>query len=289
MLIPTKKLKNGFEIPVLGIGTARLIGEKDNEGHSDDNTDIKAIKNAINMGINHIDTAELYGDGHAETLVSKAIQYVSRDKLFITSKVHSPHLAYDGVISSAKKSLNRLKINYLDLYLVHQPDLEIPISETMRAMDELVDMKLTKYIGVSNFNVKRLIEAQKHAKHKIVLNQVHYNLEIREAERSGLLEYCQKNDIILSAWRPLQKGTFLTKDIGILNEMCEKYKKTPAQISLNWLISQKNITAICKTRHIEHLRDNLGSLGWQMGKSDIERLEIEFPNQKDISDHFPFQ
>lgn len=287
MFIPTKKLKNGFEIPIIGLGTARLIGEKDDEGNSDDHTDIKAIKNAIKMGINHIDTAELYGDGHAEELVAQAIQDIPRNELFITSKVHSPHLTYEGVMASARKSLDRLKIDHFDLYLVHQPDLEVPISETMKAMDELVDMGLTKYIGVSNFNVTRLIEAQKYAKHKLVLNQVHYNLEIREAQRIGLVEYCQKNDIILSAWRPLQKGTFLTKNIDILNEMCQKYNKTPAQISLNWLISQMNVIAVCKTRNIEHLKDNLGALDWQMDKEDIERLDKEFPNQQDTSDRFP--
>lgn len=274
---------------MLGIGTARLIGKKDNEGNSDDPTDINAIKEAIKSGVNHIDTAELYGNGHAEELVAQAIKDILRTKIFITSKVHSPNLTYQGVINSAKKSLERLKVDYFDLYLVHQPDLEVPIAETMKAMDELVDNGLTKYIGVSNFNVKRLIEAQACAKHKIVLDQVHYNLEIREAERVGLVEYCQKNDIILSAWRPLQKGTFINKKIAILDEMCQKYKKTPAQISLNWLISQVNVIAICKMRHIEHLKDNLGSLGWQMEKADIEKLGKEFPNQQDISDRFPLQ
>lgn len=287
MYVPTKKLQNGFEIPVIGLGTARLIGKKDDEGNSDDPTDIKAIKNALQMGLNHIDTAELYGDGHAEELVSQAITGISREKIFITSKVHSPHLHYKGVLNSAKQSLRRLGTDYFDLYLVHQPDLEVPIEETMKAMNELIDKGITKYIGVSNFSVKRLVEAQKYSKNKIVLNQVHYNLEIREVEKDGLVDYCKDNDMILSAWRPLQKGKFLGKDVNILNEMCEKYKKTPAQISINWLTSQKNVIAICKMRHIKHLKDNLGAVGWEMEQQDIEKLRKEFPNQQDISDRFP--
>lgn len=289
MLIPKKKLKSGFEIPVLGIGTARLIGKGDDEANSDDITDINAIKSALELGINHIDTAEVYGNGHAEELIGNAMRDFSRESIFLTSKVHSPHLEYASVIDSAKKSLSRLKTDYLDLYLVHQPDVTVSIAETMSAMDKLVELGLTKFIGVSNYNTTRLKEARKYTKNKIVLNQVHYNLEIREAVRIGLLEYCQNNDIILSAWRPLQKGAFLTKNIDILQSMCQKYNKTPAQISINWLLSQENVITICKMRQLSHIKENLGSLGWTMDKKDIELLNNEFPNQKDTSDRYPLQ
>jgi diketogulonate reductase-like aldo/keto reductase len=287
MSVPVKKLLNGFEIPVLANGTARLIGEKDNEATSNDETDIIAIQNGIEMGINHIDTAELYGDGHAEELVGKAIKGIERNKLFITSKVHSPHQNYQGVIDSATASLKRVGTDHFDLYLIHQPDLNVPIQETMSAMNHLVDSGLVRYIGLSNFSVKRLVEAQSYSQHKIVLNQVHYNLVIREVEKGGLVEYCQNNDIILSAWRPLQKGALLNDDNPLLDMMCGKYKKTPAQVALNWLISQKNVIAIPKMRKVEHLVDNLGSLGWKMDESDIKNLKDNFPNQKDVSDRFP--
>ncbi|MFA6535781.1 MAG: aldo/keto reductase, partial [Candidatus Babeliales bacterium] len=266
---------------------ARLIGERDTEAVSDDKTDIMAIRNGIEMGINHIDTAEFYGDGHAEELVNRAIEGLERKKLFITSKVHSPHQDYRGVIDSILASLKRIGTDYLDLYLIHQPDLKVPIEETMRAMNHLVDSGLTRYIGLSNFSVKRLVEAQKYSKHKIVLNQVHYNLVIREAEKDGLVDYCQQNDIILSAWRPLQKGAFLSGNGDLLKEMCDKYKKTPAQVALNWLISQKNIIAIPKMRKIEHLIDNLGAVDWQMKESDIKIMKDGFPGQEYVSDRFP--
>lgn len=286
MRIPTKKLLNGFEIPVLGLGTSRLIGVMDDEAISDDKTDIAAIKMGIEMGINHIDTAELYGSGHAEELVGQAIKNIERSTLFITSKVHSPHQSYNGVLDAAKASLYRMGIDYFDLYLIHQPDLTIPIRETMRAMDCLVDKGITRFIGVSNFSSKRLMEAQSYSSHKIVLDQVHYNLVIREPEKDGLVKFCQNNDIMLSAWRPLQKGAFL-KNSPLLEEMGAKYHKSVAQIAINWLISQEQVIAISKMRRKEHLIDNLGALNWRMTKEDIEKLRADFPNQKNISDRFP--
>ncbi|MEP7166609.1 MAG: aldo/keto reductase [Candidatus Woesebacteria bacterium] len=282
-----KKLQNGFEIPVLANGTARLIGPKDTDAQSDDETDIQAIRNGIEMGINHIDTAELYGDGHAETLVKKAIDGFERSKLFITSKVHSPHQNYQGVINSVTASLRRVGTDYFDLYLIHQPDLTVPIEETMRAMNYLVQNGYTRFIGVSNFSRKRMIEAQSFSSNKIVLNQVHYNLEIREVEHDGIVAYCQENDIILSAWRPLQKGSFLQGENKLLDEMCNKYNKSPAQIALNWLLSQDNVIAIPKMRKKEHLIDNYGSLFWRMEDRDVEILRSQFPNQKKLSDRFP--
>lgn len=287
MIIPTKKLNNGFEIPVLGLGTARLIGEKDTEAKSNDNFDVKAIRTAIELGLNHIDTAELYGEGHAERLVKKAILGIDRNKLFITSKVHSPHQSYRGVIKAATASLRRIGIDHFDLYLIHQPDFQVPIKETIKAMDFLVDTGMTKYIGLSNFKKERLIEAQAFASHKLVCDQVHYNLEIREVQKDGLLDYCQSNDVILSAWRSLQKGNFLNKKVEIIEEICEKYEKTPAQVALNWLLCQSNVIAIFKTRHLNHLLDNLGSIGWKINVEDLKRLSIEFPNQQAISDRFP--
>ena len=286
MSIPVKKLLSGFEIPVLGLGTARLIGIEDNEAMSDDKADIMAIRMGIDMGINHIDTAELYGQGHAEELVGKAVKNIDRSNLFITSKVHTPHQSYKGVIAAARASLQRMGIDYFDLYLIHQPDPIVPIWETMRAMDDLVDNGVTRFIGVSNFSLKRLIEAQSYAKHKIVLDQVHYNLVIREPEKDGLVKFCQNNDIILSAWRPLQKGALLKKSL-LLEEMGAKYHKSVAQVAINWLVSQKNVIAISKMRRKEHLIDNLGALSWRMDSNDVEKLRADFPNQKEISDRFP--
>lgn len=155
----------------------------------------------------------------------------------------------------------------------------------MRALDELIRLGMVKNIGVCNFTKEHLAEAQCYTKNKIVCNQVHYNLSFREPERKGLVEYCRNNDVFLSAWRPVGN---LPEDIPlVLKEMCDKYRKTPSQISINWLISQSYITTLSKTRHLGHLEENLGALDWIMDKEDIERLRKEYPNQQDISDDVP--
>lgn len=287
MKIPTKKLKNGFEMTVFGIGTWQMGGRREHDLANDDKADISAIKSAIDMGITHIDTAEIYADGYSEVLIGKAIKNYDRSKLFVVSKVKADNMSYDNVINSCKKSLERLQTSYLDLYLLHRHNVDLSLKDTMRALDYLVDQGLVKNIGVSNFNKGFLSEAQSYTKNKIVCNQVHYNLKFREPEASSLLEYCQKNDVFIVAWRPLEKGVLLEDVPDVVKKMCDKYNKTPAEIAINWLISQPYVLTLSKTRNIEHLKDNLGAIDWEMEREDIEKLRKEYPNQKNISDTVP--
>lgn len=287
MLIPTKKLKNGFGIPVYGLGTWQMGGRTEHDPNNDDEADIKAIQTAINNGVTHIDTAESYATGYSEILVGKAIKEYDRSKLLLASKAHVEHLGYDDLIHAAKESMKRLGVSYLDLYYAHQYSLTIPVKETMRAMDTLLEEGLIQNIGVSNFNIHEIEEAQSYTKHKIVADQLHLNFKYRESERKGLLEYCQKNDVMFVAWRPLQKGVLLQEKGNLVDELTQKYHKTPAQIAINWLISQDNVVTLSKTRDEKHLKENLGAIGWQMTKEDIGRLDKEYPNQEGISDTVP--
>ena len=150
MTLPTKKLKNGFSMPVYGLGTWQMGGRENYNPENDDQADITAIKTAIDLGVTHIDTAEMYAEGYSETLVGRAIKTYDRSKLFLVSKVWPTHLRYDDVITSAKASLKRLQTTYLDLYLIHMPNPQIPIKETMRAMDALIEERLVKNIGMKN-------------------------------------------------------------------------------------------------------------------------------------------
>lgn len=287
MKIPTKKLKNGFEMPVFGLGTWQMGGRKEHDLDNDDEADIQAIKSAIEMGVTHIDTAENYADGYSEVLIGKAIKNYDRSKLFIVSKVKDVSMSYENVINSCRKSLERLETSYLDLYLLHRHNTNLDLKQTVKALDYLVEQGLVKNIGVANFNKEFLAEAQSYTKNKIVCNQVHYNLEFREPEATGLLNYCQNNDVFLVAWRPVGKGNLLENAPGIVEEMCDKYKKTSAEIAINWLVSQPYVLTLSKTRNIEHLKDNLGAVGWEMKREDIERLRKEYPSQKIISDVVP--
>ncbi len=288
MQIPTKKLKNGFEMPVYGLGTWQMGGRKEHDPNNDDEADIQAIKAAIELGVTHLDTAEIYANGYSEILLGRAIKDYDRSKLFLVSKVSDEHLRFDDVITAAKQSLKRLETNYLDLYLTHRPNPPgVSIKETMRAMDTLVDEGLVKNIGICNYTAEEIEEAQSYAKNKIVAAQLHLNLKYREAERRDVLKYCQANDILFIAWRPVQKGILLNNIPEILQRMAEKYSKTPAQIALNWLISQDNVVTLSKTRNVAHLKENLGALGWQMQKEDIEQLRNGFPDQEAVSDAVP--
>lgn len=287
MKIPIKRLKNGFEMPVYGLGTWQMGGIRERDILNDDNADILAIQSAIDAGVTHIDTAELYADGYAETLIGQAIKNYNRADLFLASKVLAKNLSYDDILNSCKQSLLRLNTPYLDLYLIHVYNKDLPLKDSMRALDKLVEEGLVRHIGVSNFTKEHLAEAQSYTKNKIVCNQVHYNLAFREAEVTGLLKYCQENDIFLSAYRPVQKGELLQDTPKILLELAEKYNKTVSQIAINWLVSQPNVITISKTRSLAHLEENLGALDWQMDPSDLERLRNEYPNQSEVSNAVP--
>ena len=271
-------------MPVFGIGTWMMGGRDTYDPANDDEADIRAIQSAIERGITHIDTAELYGGGHAEELVAEAIAPYDRSKFFLVSKVRGEHLCYDDVMRAIEGSLQRLRTDYLDLYLVHWPDPAVPLKETMRAMNALREQNVVRSIGVSNFAKERLYQAQGLSNYPIVTNQVHYNLRVREVEITGLLSYCQKHDVIVTAYRPVEKGLLAQLGISVVDELSEKYGKTPAQIALNWLISQPNVVTIAKSRNIAHLEENLGALDWTMTPDDVELLRREYPDQQPTSD-----
>ncbi len=281
--IPTKKLDGGFEISVLGFGTWYMGGSFEKEENYNESNDILAIKKTFELGGYRFDTSEMYAKGYSEEILGKALKEYDRSKLFITSKVIPENLKYDDVINSCKNSLARLGMDYLDLYLVHIPNPNIPIEETMRAFDHLKDQGLIKNIGVCNFNVERLMEAQSKIKNKIILNQVHYNLIFREPVLKGVIKYCQENDIFIEAWRPIQQGSLTKKGIDVIDKLCEKYNKTPAQIAINWLVSQKNVITLTKASNLKHLEEDIDSVGWNMSDEDVLLLTNNFPIQLDRS------
>ncbi len=286
MEIPVKTLKSGLSMPVFGLGTWSMGGTTQRDPRNNDEADVAAIRRAIDAGVTHIDTAEMYADGHAENLVCEAIKGYAREKLFIVSKVSPWNLRISNLRKSCEASLRRLGIDQLDLYLIHKPDPATPIEETMGVMNRLVDDGLVKHIGISNFSVKRSEDARRASKHPIVANQLHLNLKFRETEQNGLLEDCVKNDQFFIAWRPIDDLQGMA-DVPIMQEMCEKYDKTPAQIAINWLIAQPNVITLAKMRSPEHLAENLGAVGWTMELEDVEKLRGEFPDQKAVSDAVP--
>ena len=153
------KTIGNIKTSVLGIGTVGMGLDRE-----EDKKNISAIRTAVDLGMTHIDTAEAYSNGKSEELVGKAIKVTERRKLFITTKVSKDNLSYHKLISSAEKSLKRLGIKYIDLYLIHWPNPKISLKETMSAMDFLVDQGLVRNIGVSNFSIKLMKEVRKFSK-----------------------------------------------------------------------------------------------------------------------------
>ena len=283
--IPTKRLQNGFEMPVYGFGLWNVGGRREREEDRDDEG-VEAIRQAIGMGITHIDTAESYGQGHSEELLGEAIEGHDRQNLFLATKVKPEHQSYDDIIAACEASLNRIGTDYIDLYMLHRfPAPGINIADTMRALDQLVQRGLVKNIGLSNVTAHRFEVAQSFSENTIVANQVHYNVQHRETELRGVIKHAQENDTMLVAYRPLQKGEL--PESAIVTELANKYGKTPAQISLNWLIMQKNVVTLSRTVKREHLIENLGALGWEMDPEDVERIRQEFPDQQTVSDTGP--
>jgi len=274
-------------MPVYGIGTWMMGGHREADENNDDEADIAGIRAAIEAGVTHIDTAEIYAAGHAEEIVGQAIVGYDRQELFIASKARNTSLTYDGVLKAAEGSLERLGVEYLDLYIAHQWSQLAPVADIMRALDRLRDEGLIKNIGVSNYNTAGLQSALKSVNHPITSDQVHYNVISREPEKDGLLKFCQNNDIMLVAWRPIEKGNLLDNPAELLKQTAEKYQKTPAQVAINWLISQENVVTLSKTRNPKHLQENLGALGWQLEPEDIELIRRQYPKQREISDTVP--
>ena len=279
----TKRLPNSFEIPVLGIGTVNIgevapvtADETHRPDFDHDQENINAIKEAIKIGYNHVDTAELYGQGHTEELVGKAINDFDRKKLFITTKVSPEHLKYDDLISSVKNSLKRLGTDYIDLYLLHRPNQDIPIKETMEAMNYLVDNKIIRFIGVSMFNIEQVQEAQKYSKYPIVTNQLKFS--IYKKSDIETVKYCQKNNIIVTAYKIFGRGMIKTDKISLIAYLSKKYNKTEAQILLKWVISKNNMIAIFKSTSTTHLKENKDIFDFKLTDEEIQKIDALVPS-----------
>ncbi|MBI2018780.1 aldo/keto reductase [Candidatus Daviesbacteria bacterium] len=262
------------KLSALGIGTYGFGGGLTRDT-SNDRRDIEALQYAIELGMTHIDTSEMYADGHSEELIGQAIRDFDRHSLFVATKVFQSGLTFNGVIEGCKQSLRRLGTDYVDLYLIHWPNLKIPLSETIQAMDELVRQGSARFIGVSNFSIKLLKQAQELSHHPILTDQVEYSLLVKNPE-SDLLPYCQKNDIFLTAYRPIGRGRIRAGVNQVLDDVAKEHNRTAVQVALNYLICQENVLVIPKAAQRHHLEENLGSMGWRLDQEDIRALQQAF-------------
>jgi len=264
-------------IPIVGLGTWGIGGEMSPDPSRDD-ASIQALKLGLDLEMKFIDTAEMYAAGHSEEVVARALEG-RRDGAFVASKVSPRHFAYDDVLAAAKRSLKRLGLKQMDLYQLHWPSSKIPISETMRAMEKLVSDGLTRYIGVSNFSVEQMKEAQQSLSHeKIVSNQVEFSLIDRSVE-ARILPYCQKEGLTLIAYSPLGQGKIPRgkgSSFKVLDEVAGKSGKSRNQIALAWVLQHDSVVAIPKAADMGHVKENAEVADWKLDKEDYPKLAKAF-------------
>lgn len=258
-------------IPALGLGTWQLTGEEC----------VKSVREALDTGYRHIDTAQAY-DNEAE--VGQAIQEsnVSRDDIWLTTKIWRSNFQPDRVISSFHESLEKLQTEYVDLLLIHWPHESVPVEDTLEAMASLVDDGKVKNIGVSNFTTPLLQKAIQESEKPLLTDQVEYHPFLNQ---DALLEKCRENDIMLTAYSPLARGEVVENET--LGEIGERYSKTAAQVALRWLIQQENVAAIPKASSRDHLEQNFEIFDFKLSKDEMNRIhEMTSRNNRRIDPGF---
>jgi diketogulonate reductase-like aldo/keto reductase len=265
--------KTDEKIPVIGQGCMGIGGDL-KYNSSEDRQQIDALKLGIELGMSLIDTAAVYGGGHSEEIVGQAVQG-QRDKVFIATKFSPDNNSFEKVIQSAEDSLKRLKTGYIDLYQVHWPNPSIPIKDTMMALEILLKQGKIRFIGLSNFSVSEIQEAQAFlGDATIVSNQVEYNLFDRFVE-GNILPYCEKEKLSLLAYSPLDKG-HMAGNWEVLWKIADNYGKTAAQVALNWLVQQAPVVVIPKATNPKHIRENATSMDFSLSKSDQSMIDQVF-------------
>lgn len=271
--------KKHTKVPAIGQGCMGIGGYLSRDTLHNE-SQIKALRLGIELGMTFLDTAEAYGNGHSEEIVGRAVEGI-RDKVFIATKVSPEHLSYDALLRSAERSLRRLKTDYIDLYQVHWPNSKISISETMRAMKQLLKAGAIRYVGVSNFSLRELKEAQAAiSEDEIVSAQVEYNLFDCTIEDS-ILPYCESEGITTIAYSPLDQGKIASGDkrIEALQKIANKHNRTMAQVALNWLISHPSVITIPKATNPEHIKENAAATDFELSDEDFKEISEIFAQE----------
>lgn len=243
-------------IPALGFGTARMEGERCRA----------AVADALDLGYRHLDTAQMYGN---ERAVGAALDDadVSRDDVFLVTKLDVGNRSRDAVHETTRASLERLGVDAVDLLLIHSPNRSVSLDETLGAMNALRDEGLVSHLGVSNFPASTLDHAVAASDAPIVADQVQYHPYHRQDE---LLERCAERGVCLTAYSPLAVGDIV--DDPTLGEIGERYGKTAAQVALRWLVQQERVAAIPKAATREHAAENLAVFDFALDDGEMERI-----------------
>jgi len=254
MRIPEYELKSGHSMPVLGLGTWQLTGE-DCE---------RTVRQALEIGYTQIDTSDDYMN---EETIGKALKGFDRSKIFITSKVDDSKLREQQVIDACRGSLQRLGVDYLDLYLIHRPNPTVPLEETMEGMEELVEREMVRSTGISNFSIEGTKSASEASflplsNNQIKIHPYHYPKDA--------IEFFKARSFVVTAYSPLDTGGIVSDDL--LTGIGERHGKSAAQVSLRWLL-QKGLVVIPKSSSREHLEENIDIFDWELSEEDSRKID----------------
>jgi len=263
--------ETGAVVPVLGQGTWRM--EQDEPQRA-----LAALRRGLDLGMTHVDTAEMYGEGRVEETLAPLVA-LRMGEMFLASKVLPENASRRGTVAACERSLARLGTDHLDLYLLHWPSRH-PLRGTIAAFEELVDRGLVRFWGVSNFDEELLAEALRLAgPGRIACNQVFYNLEVRAIEHA-VLPFCEEHGIAVVAYSPLGAGTFpkpASPGGRALAEIARARGATPRQVALAFLVRRPALFAIPKAARPEHAEENAGAGDLELTQDEIARLDQAFP------------
>jgi diketogulonate reductase-like aldo/keto reductase len=269
--IPDVRLPNGISVPALGQGTW-MMGEKASEAARE----VESLRHGIDLGMTLIDTAEMYAEGGAERIVAKAIEG-QRDRIFLVSKVYPWNASRRGTIDACRRSLDRLKTDRIDLYLLHWRG-EHRLADTVEAFEQLKSEGLIGAWGVSNFDtddMEELVSAPSGG--NVATNQILYNLNRRGPE-FDLLPWCRARNIPIMAYSPVDQGALLANQELI--HLAKAYQATAAQIALAFLMRQGNVVAIPKTSSVHRVEENRSAIDIKVTDADWQALDRMFPAPK---------
>lgn len=267
----TVRLPSGEQVPAFGIGTWRMGDDSRTRAE-----DIATLRMALDLGACLIDTAEMYGEGRAESLIAEAIRG-RRDEAFIVSKVYPHNASRKGAVAACDRSLKRLATDRIDLYLLHWRG-SIPLAETMEAFIALRDTGKIRHFGVSNFDLDDMEELWSvPGGPEIATNQVLYNLSRRGAEWA-LLPWLRKQRVPTMAYSPVEQARLLND--RKLTDFARTHRMTPAQAALAWLLTKDDVIVIPKTSNRDRLKENLGALERPLTQQQLAELDQLFPPPK---------
>lgn len=261
-------------IPSPGFGTA---------GNDEREECASCVAAALEFGYRHVDTAQAYDN---EEFVGEGIERssVERDDVFLATKVHPNNLGYDDVLSTTKRSLERLRVDYVDLLYVHWPIREYDAEETMNAFNELYDEGKIRNVGISNFTPELVEEALEVSDAPILANQIEMHPLLQQED---LVEIARENDMYIVAYSPLGQGEIL--DESELVEVAEKHGATPGQVSLAWLMSKENVVPIPMSKNEDHIRENYEARELGLDNEDIRKIDsIDRENRLIDPDYGPW-